>query len=94
MYMDQRGKFLVVSSQENQYIMVMYTTDRNLILVKAMKTKTSREMYRAYHKIMQHLKDRGIPLKKHILDNEASDKFLRAIRQNGIKYEKVPPNIH
>ena len=32
---------------------------------------------------------------KNILDNEASDEFLAAIIQNGVKkYEKVTPHIH
>ena len=51
-------------------------------------------MCKAYNRIIQQLKDRGIPVKKHIIDNEASDEFLKTIQQNGVEYENIPPNIH
>ena len=41
---DQTGRFPVVSSQGNRFIMVFCKTDRNLILVESMKNRTSGEM--------------------------------------------------
>ena len=59
-YTDQTGKFPVVSSQGNRYFMVLYKKDGNLILVKPMKTRSSREMCWAHNKLMKYLHNRGI----------------------------------
>ena len=83
MYMDQAGKFTVVSSQDIRYIMVMYEKDGNLILVEPMKTRGSGEMC-----------IQGIKVTKHILDSKASGGYLQAIKCNGVTYEMIPPNIH
>ena len=79
MYTDQRGQFPIVSSQGNRYIMVLCETDGNLILVEPMKNRTSSEMSRTYKKLMQGLNNNGIKIKKHILKNEASGKYLKTI---------------
>ena len=71
-YMDQTGKFPVVSSQGNRYIMVLYQKDGNLILVEPMRTWSLGEMCRAYNKLMMCLTKKGIKVKKNILNNEAS----------------------
>ena len=73
--------------------MVMYKEDGDLILVEPMKTRSG-NMCRAYNKLMAQLFERGIMVTKHILDNEASEEYLQTTKQNGITYEKVPPNIH
>ena len=94
MYTSQTEQFPVMSSQENRYIMVLCKTDRNLILVKPRKNRTSSKMCKAYNTFMNWLKQSGITVKKHILDNEASEEFLQTIKQQGIKYQKVPPHMH
>ena len=94
MYMDQTRNFPVVLNQGNGYIMVLYKTDANLVLIKLMKTRSSSKMCWAYNKVMMCLTNWGIKVAKHILNNKASDNYLQAIKQNGIEYEKIPPNIH
>jgi hypothetical protein len=42
-YTDQTGRFLVVSSKGNKYIMVLYDYDSNEILPKPIKDRTSPE---------------------------------------------------
>ena len=88
------GKYLVVSGHGNRYIMVLYRKVRNLILIESMKTRASGKMCQAYNELMTCLTKRGIKAAKGMLDDEASDKFLQAIKQKGIIYEKVPPNMH
>ena len=44
MYMDQTGKILVVSSQGNQYIMVMCKVDSKFINSKLMKDRSSTKL--------------------------------------------------
>ena len=48
MYSDQTGKFPVTSYKGNQYIMVLFETTSNDILVEAMKSRTAGEMVQAY----------------------------------------------
>eukprot|EP00957_Ditylum_brightwellii_P118907 9068931-Ditylum_brightwellii.AAC.1 len=43
-YIDQTGKFPVVSSKSNRYIMVIYVYDANCILVEPMKNRTERSI--------------------------------------------------
>ena len=74
--------------------MVLCKTDGNLILVKPMKNRISGKMCKAYNNLMNRIKQSGIIIKKHILDNEASEEFLQTIRKQGIKYQKVPPNMN
>ena len=60
MYMDQTRKFPVVLSHGNRYIMVLYETDGNIIIVKPMKARLSGNMCWTYNKLMMQLTDRGI----------------------------------
>ena len=59
-----------------------------------MKNRTSGEMCKAYEQLMHRKNQSGITIKKHILDNEASDEFLQTIRKQGIEYQKLPPHMH
>ena len=43
---------------------------------------------------MTRIKQSRITIKKHILDNKASEEFLQTRRKQGIKYQKVPPHMH
>ena len=52
------------------------------------------KMCKAYKKLVQRMNQSGIKIKKHILDNEASDEFLTTKWWHGIEYQKVPPNMH
>ena len=57
MYIDKTSKFPVIPIQGNQYIMVLYKIDDNLILVKSMKSRTSGEMCKAYNRLVKWLQD-------------------------------------
>jgi hypothetical protein len=43
-YTDQTGRFPVVSSKANKYIMVLYDYDSNAILAKPIKDRTAPEL--------------------------------------------------
>ena len=43
---------------------------------------------------MTRIKQSGITIKKHILDNEASEEFLQTIQKQGIKYQNIPPHMN
>jgi hypothetical protein len=74
--------------------MVLIEIDSNTILVKAMKTRTTGEMIRAYQKLIDCLCSAGVTPKMHILDNKCSAEFKERIQLNNMQYQLVPPNDH
>ena len=91
---DQTGKFPITSSRGSKYIMVMCEIDGNAILTATMKNRTEGEMIKAYLSLIQRLKNAGIKPKHQILDNEASEEYKRIIKENGMTYQLVPPDMH
>ena len=51
-FTDQTGKFPVKSYRGYQYVMVLYDSQSNAILVEPMRDRTSGEMIRAYQKLI------------------------------------------
>jgi hypothetical protein len=47
-YTDQTGRFPVVSSKGNKYIMMLYDYDSNAILVQPIKDPTAPELLKAF----------------------------------------------
>ena len=93
-YSDQTGWFPVRSYRGNQYIMVLLEVDSDTILAEPMKDRTPGEMTRAYTSIMDRLHSYGIEPTLHILNNESSGEFKKAIQSYGATYQLVPPNDH
>ncbi len=94
MFTDQTGCFPHLSQSGNQYIMVVYHSDSNLILMEAMRNRTECEIIAAYERIMKRTRKANLTIKKHILDNEASANYKEAIANNKVEYKLVPPNNH
>jgi hypothetical protein len=72
-YTDQTGRFPVVSSKGNNYIMIVYDYDSNAILAQPIKDRTSPELLKAFQVMEQELVARGLKPKLMKLDNEASN---------------------
>ena len=94
MFSDQTGRFPVTSYKGNQYVMVLFETRSNNILVEPMRSRVSGEMCRAYQTLVDRLKECGIKPTMHILDNECSAEFKTLISENEMKYQLVPPYDH
>ena len=88
-YTDQTGKFPVRSYRENQYIMVIVKMDRNIVLTELVKKRTSGGLVRFYQNLV--INSSRITPKLHILDNECSDDFKIAMKNNGMLYQLVSP---
>ena len=93
-YTDQTGRFPVVSSQGHKYLMFLYEADGNYIMFEPMRSREEGEMIRTYNVLIERLKSQGIKPIKQMLDNEASQKYLKAIEEHGITWELVPPSNH
>jgi hypothetical protein len=77
-YTYQTGRFPVVSSKGNKYIMILYDYDSNAILAQPIKDRTAPELLKAFQVMEQELVARGLKPKLKKLDNEAS-KLLKNI---------------
>ena len=74
--------------------MVTIHVDANYIFVEAMRNRTEAQMIEAYDRILRRIKLAGLGLKKHILDNEASENLKEKIQGHGMSYKLVPPGNH
>ncbi len=60
----------------------MVEIDSNAILIEPMKSCKDKEMIQAYNALLLRLKRTGIVPKKHVLDNEASEKHEESHMQH------------
>jgi hypothetical protein len=93
-YSDQTGRFPVVSSKGNKYIMILYDYDSNAILAQTIKYRTAPELLKAFQVIEQELVARGLKPKVMKLYNVASKLLKTYLHQQDITFQLVPPYIH
>ena len=95
MHSDQTGRFPVVSSRGNKYVMVACELDSNYIDAEPMRDCTTSQLIQAYQNIFTRWKaTQVIAPNWHILDNEAPEEFKNAIRSNGCRVELAPADMH
>jgi hypothetical protein len=93
-YTDQTGRFPVVSSKGNKYIMVLYEYDGNVIMAETIKNRTSVEHLRACQVMEQKLIARCLKPRLVRLDNEASQLLKNYLYEQDISFQLVPPYSH
>jgi hypothetical protein len=93
-YTDQTGRFPVVSSKGNKYIMILYDYDSNAILAKPLKDRTAPELLKAFQFMEQELVVRGLKPKLMKLDNEESKMLRNYLYKQDITIQLVPPYSH
>jgi hypothetical protein len=93
-YTDQTGRFPVVSSKGNNYIMILYDYDSNAILAQPIKDRTAPELLKAFQVMEQELVARGLKPKLMKLDNEASKLLKTYLHQQNITFQLFPPYSH
>jgi hypothetical protein len=93
-YTDQPGRFPLVLSKGNKYIMILYDYDSNAILAQPIKDQTAPELIKDFQVMEQRLVARGLKPKLMKLDNEASKLLKSYLHQRDIKFQLVPPYSH
>jgi hypothetical protein len=93
-YTDQTGRFPVISSKGNKYIMVLYDYDSNAILAQPIKSRTASELLKAFQLMEQELVAKGLKPKLMKLDNEASKLLKNYLYKQEIAFQLVPPYSH
>ena len=95
LYTDQTGRFPYTSFKGNQYVMVAYDMHgSSSILAEPMRNRSAGSMLEAYETIVVQLPEGEARPKMHILDNECSKEFKKAILDNEMTYQLVPPHDH
>ena len=72
--------------------MFLFDLNINNILSEPTRNRTSGKMMILYQKLIDQLKEKGILKKLHLLNNECSEEFKEVIKNNGMKYQLVPPH--
>jgi hypothetical protein len=95
LYTDNTSRFPVRARSGNQYVMIAYHANGNLILQQEFQTKSDRHRIAAYTAIMTRLAAQGLSVDLQILDNEASSAYKQAITFTWkAKFQLVPPDMH
>ena len=95
LYTDDTGRFPVHSRSGNQYIMIEYHCDTNLILTGPFYSINDKHHLLAYDNIMQKLLNNKLTVDLQILDNEASAEYKWDITEKwNANYQLVHPNTH
>ena len=93
-YGDLTGRFPYLSSRGNQYILIIYDHNRNVILSEPLKNRKVPEIKRSWLKLNAILAKGGNNPKIYLMDNEASTDIKISLHKNNIQYQLVPPHIH
>jgi hypothetical protein len=94
LYTDLTGKFPVLSSKGNSYVMACFVYDCNYVKVIPMRSQSSSEWVKAYDTVHQELTVKGFKPKLQTLDNEASAALKNFFTVNDLAYQFVPPHCH
>ena len=94
LFTDQAGRFPHKSSRGMQYIMVGYNHDSNSILTQTLKTRSEQELLRGMTALHSYLKQRGLKPQLQVLDNKCPALVKSFFKQENVKFQLVPPNLH
>jgi hypothetical protein len=95
LYTDDTGRFPVRARSGNQYVMIAYHTNGNLILQQAFQMKEDKYRIPAFNAIMAQLAARGLLVDLNIRYNESSSGFKQVILESWkTKFQLVPLDMH
>ena len=83
LYTDDTGRSPIHARSGNQYIMIAYHCDANLILAVPFKSRKDTHRLLAYDKLIQRLRDHELTVDLQILDNESIAEYKKVIQKNG-----------
>jgi hypothetical protein len=81
-YTDDAGRFPIWAHSGNQYVMIEYHMDRNLILQKVFQMKADKHCIPVFNTILERLAACKLSVDLNIRDNEASAYFKQVITES------------
>jgi hypothetical protein len=95
LFTNNTGRFPVRARSGNQYVMIAFHANGNLLLQQAFKSKSGCHCITGYNTIMTRLAARGLSVDLQILDNKASAAYKEAITFKwNATFQLVPPDMH
>ncbi len=95
LYTDDTRRFPIRAQSGNQYVMIAYHKEGNLILQQPFKSKKDVHRITAYNVIMTQLAAKGLNVDLQIMDNEASAAYKQVITEKWkASFQLVPPDVH
>jgi hypothetical protein len=95
LYTDNTWRLPIQAHSSNQYIMITYHSQQNVILCTPYANRTNKHGLAAYNSIMCRLANRGHNVDLKILDNKVSTKFKSTIEDMWkVQYQLIPSNVH
>ena len=92
---DLTGRFIVPSSNGNNYILILYDYDSNSIWLQPMRSRAAATILEAYKILHTRLCRSGLRPKLQRLDNECSELLKTFLRDDAhIDFQLVPPGNH
>ncbi|KAL7545702.1 LOW QUALITY PROTEIN: hypothetical protein ACHAWF_009053, partial [Thalassiosira exigua] len=92
LYTNDTGHFPVRSHSDNQYIMIAFHCDANIIFACPFKTRKDKHLLEAYNAMMERLAKKELDVDLQILDNEASEAYHGLITKTWKhNFQLVPP---
>lgn len=91
---DLTGRFSYRSSRGNQYVMIMYNWDSNLIWGLPLKKRTALEIVSTWTQLNAQLTTSGFKPNLFIFDNEFSGEFRNTLQGENITLQLVTPHMH
>jgi hypothetical protein len=89
------GWFPIQARVGNQYVMIAYHTDKNLILQQAVQAKADTCCIPAFNTIMAWLAACRLSVDLNVTDNKASADFKQVITESWKpKFQLLPPDMH
>ena len=93
-YMDTTGRFPQRSSRGNEYLLIAYHFDANLIYGMPIKNRKGEMFREAWEKLHDMFTIAGVAPTSWVLDNETSKELLQSFNDKSIMYQLVPPYSH
>jgi hypothetical protein len=95
LFTEDTSHFPVRARSGNQYVMIAFHANGNLILQQAFKSKSDCHHIAAFSTIMTRLAARGLFVDLQILDNKAGSAYKEAITFKwNATFQLVPPDMH
>jgi hypothetical protein len=93
-FTNQTGRFIALSSNGNNYLLVLYDYNSKNILAEPMKTRTCASILNAYKTLHSSLCAAGLRPKLQRLDNKCSKPLKDFMQTEDVDFQLVPPGMH
>ena len=93
-YADLPGRFPYKSSQNNEYMMVVYHYDSNSINVTPLKNREAKTLAAGWEVLHKRFERAGLKPNLYVLDNECSAEIKSAFDKYSVAFQRDKPYLH